>query len=67
MYEFTPMQIKQATVGYATRRKSRCRKWSASSPPEKYPRPDDAADALAVAICCAGAWGRMINEQYGIK
>lgn len=68
MYEFTPMQIKQATVGYGHAEKKQVQEMVRLRLGLKsIPKPDDAADALAVAICCAGAWGPMIDEQYGIK
>lgn len=54
IYEYKPMQVKQAVVGYGnaskhqvmdmTRRLLRL---------EKLPRPDDAADAIAIALCHA--------------
>ena len=68
MYEFTPMQIKQATVGYGHAEKKQVQEMVRLRLGLKsVPKPDDAADALAVAICCAGAWGPMIDEEYGIK
>ncbi len=68
MYEFTPMQIKQATVGYGHAEKKQVQEMvRVQLGLKNAPRPDDAADALAVAICCAGAWGPMIDDQYGIK
>lgn len=54
IYEYTPMQVKQAVVGYGLAEKrqvmdmvKRLLKLKA------VPRPDDAADALAIAICHA--------------
>ena len=54
LYEYTPMQVKQAVVGYGLAEKrqvmdmvKRLLKLKA------VPRPDDAADALAIAICHA--------------
>ena len=52
LYEYTPLQVKQATVG-----NGRADKYQVQSMVKillnlpKIPRPDHAADALAVAIC----------------
>lgn len=52
LFEYTPMQVKQAVVGYGKAEKSqvmdmtrRILKMSAVA------RPDDAADAIAIALC----------------
>lgn len=50
--EYTPMQVKQAVTGYGSAEKGQVQRMVAMllglpAPP----RPDDAADALAVAIC----------------
>lgn len=54
VYEYTPMQVKQAVVGYGGAQKRQViymvQKLLGMSKP---PRPDDAADALALAICHA--------------
>lgn len=52
--EYTPMQIKQAVAGYGGAEKLQIQHMVQAllSLPE-LPRPDDAADALAVAICHA--------------
>jgi crossover junction endodeoxyribonuclease RuvC len=51
--EYTPMQIKQAITGYGKADKSQIQEMvRLLLELEKIPRPDDAADALAVAICC---------------
>jgi len=50
--EYTPMQIKQAVVGYGGADKNQVQQMvRALLNLEDIPRPDDAADALAVAIC----------------
>ena len=65
IYEYTPGQIKQAVVGYGkaekrqvmdmTRRLLRL---------QSVPRPDDAADAVAVALCHARSFtSRMQNPD----
>lgn len=52
LYEYTPMQVKQAVTGTGPGRiKRRCRPWCAAIlSMRETPKPDDAADALAVAI-----------------
>ena len=54
LFEYTPMQIKQALTGYGKADKTQIQqmvKTFLGLP--KIPRPDDAADALAVALCHA--------------
>lgn len=52
LYEYTPMQIKQAVTGYGKADKQQMQQVVASLLRLKsIPRPDDAADALAVAMC----------------
>ena len=54
VFEYTPMQVKQAVVGYGNAKKAQViymvqRLLNMKS----APKPDDAADALALAICHA--------------
>lgn len=50
--EYTPMEIKQAVVGYGGADKNQVQQMvRALLELDDIPRPDDAADALAVAIC----------------
>jgi crossover junction endodeoxyribonuclease RuvC len=50
--EYTPLEIKQAVVGYGAADKNQVQQMvRALLSLEDIPRPDDAADALAVAIC----------------
>jgi len=52
--EFTPLQIKQAVTSYGRADKSQVQKMvKLLLGLKEIPRPDDAADALAAAICCA--------------
>lgn len=52
LYEYTPMQIKQALTGYGKADKKQMQSVVTSLLKlEKIPRPDDAADALAIALC----------------
>ena len=50
--EYTPMQIKQSVVGYGNATKLQVMDMTRRLlHMEKVPRPDDAADAIAVALC----------------
>lgn len=54
LYEYTPMQIKQALTGYGKADKKQMQQVVASLLKLKsIPKPDDAADALAVGLCHA--------------
>jgi len=53
IYEFTPLQIKQALTGYGRAEKKQIQEMvRIFLKLKKIPKPDDAADALAIAICC---------------
>ncbi|HEX7555800.1 MAG TPA: crossover junction endodeoxyribonuclease RuvC [Leptolinea sp.] len=55
--EYTPMEIKQAVVGYGGADKNQVQMMvKAILHLDDIPRPDDAADALAVAICHSHAY-----------
>lgn len=68
IYEYTPMQVKQAVVGYGkaekhqvmdmTRRLLRL---------DRMPRPDDAADAIAIALCHARSSTSQLARLTGGK
>jgi crossover junction endodeoxyribonuclease RuvC len=50
--EYTPLQVKQAMVGYGRAEKSQVQEMvRVMLGMDRIPEPDDAADALAVAIC----------------
>ena len=52
--EFTPLQVKQAVTGYGRAEKEQVEAMvKMLLNLDKIPKPDDAADALAMAICCA--------------
>jgi len=56
VYEYTPLQVKQAVVGYGRAEKKQMQNMvKMVLGLESIPKPDDAADALAVAICCANS------------
>ncbi len=61
--EYTPMQVKQGVTGYGAARKQQVMEMTRrllSLP--KPPKPDDAADALAVAICHAHAGSSALTK-----
>lgn len=52
--EFTPLQVKQAVSGYGRAEKMQVQQMvKLILKLDIIPQPDDAADALAIAICCA--------------
>ncbi len=54
--EFTPLQVKIATVGYGRAEKQQVQKMvKIILGLKEIPKPDDAADALAIAICAANS------------
>ena len=54
LFEYTPLQVKQAVTGYGRAEKKQVMEMVRRLLHlEQVPRPDDAADALAVAICHA--------------
>lgn len=56
--EYTPLQVKQAVVGYGRAGKQQVQQMvKALLCLNELPRPDDAADALAVAICHGNSLG----------
>jgi len=66
VYEFTPLQVKQAVSGYGKADKQQVQQMVKTLLGLKeIPKPDDAADALAVAIC--GANCRDALQRVSIK
>ena len=64
IFEYTPLQIKQALTGYGRAEKNQIQQMVKTTLRLKaVPRPDDAADALAVAICHAqtNKFGNIFN------
>lgn len=67
IFEYTPLQVKQAVVGYGRAEKNqvidmvrRILKMKSA------PKPDDAADALAIAICHARSATSMLTLNGGV-
>lgn len=66
LYEYTPNQIKQALTGYGKADKVQMMHVVTSLLRlDKIPRPDDAADALAVALCHAHT--ARFGKMFGIR
>ena len=66
LFEYTPLQVKQAITGYGRADKKQMQimvKMLLSL--KEIPKPDDAADALAVAIC--HAYSSKFKENFEIK
>ena len=54
IYSYKPMQVKQAVVGYGNATKHQVQDMTRRLLHlEKMPKPDDAADAIAIALCHA--------------
>ena len=69
IYEYTPSQVKQAVVGYGKAEKRQVMDMTRRLLRLKaVPRPDDAADALALALCHArSATSRLPQESGGVR
>jgi crossover junction endodeoxyribonuclease RuvC len=67
VHEYTPLQVKQAVVGYGQATKHQVQQMVGMLLGlEEIPRPDDAADAVAVAICYLhGARFQALVDQEG--
>jgi crossover junction endodeoxyribonuclease RuvC len=62
LFEFTPLQIKQAITGYGKAPKSQMQQMVATILGlQSIPKPDDAADGLAVALCCQSSLGYLLK------
>lgn len=66
IFEYTPLQVKQGVVGYGRADKSQIQQMVKTLLNlTKVPKPDDVADALAVAICHAHTGN--FTEMFKIK
>ena len=60
--EYTPLQVKQSVVGYGRAEKKQVQEMTKLILNlAKIPKPDDTADALAIAICHAHAGGSLFS------
>lgn len=63
--EYTPLQVKQAVVGYGKAEKKQVIAMVTTLLGLKTaPKPDDTADALAIALCHSQCRGSLIGEFY---
>jgi crossover junction endodeoxyribonuclease RuvC len=63
--EYTPLQVKQAVVGYGKAEKRQVIAMVTSILKLKSPpKPDDTADAVAIAICHSQCLGSKIGKYY---
>lgn len=66
VYEYTPLQIKQSVVGYGRADKRQVQEMvKLLLNLKEIPKPDDAADALAVAICHSSCLN--FKDMYKMK
>lgn len=64
VYEYTPMQVKQAVAGYGGAEKRQVMLMTQRLlKMGEIPRPDDAADALAIAICHDRSATSLLNTE----
>ena len=64
LFEYTPLQVKQAVVGYGKAEKKQVQQMTRTLLRlDRVPRPDDTADALAIAICHGHSAGSNASYQ----
>ncbi len=65
VFEYTPLQVKQAVVGYGRAEKKQVIMMTTTLLGlPKPPKPDDAADALAIAICHGNTGGSALRGYF---
>ena len=65
IHEYTPLQVKQAVVGYGRAEKHQVIAMVTSILKLKEPpKPDDTADAVAIAICHAQCSGSAMKKYF---
>lgn len=65
IHEYTPMQVKQAVVGYGKAEKKQVMTMvTMLLGLKEVPKPDDTADALAIAICHAHSDNSRISQYF---
>lgn len=68
IFEYTPLQVKQAIVGYGRAEKKQVQQMTkALLFLNEIPKPDDVADALALAICHAHSYNPNIARQIYLR
>ena len=64
LYEYTPMQVKQAVVGYGKAEKRQVMDMTRRLlHMQQVARPDDAADAIAIALCHARSSTSLLAQK----
>lgn len=67
-FEYTPLQVKQSVVGYGRAEKKQVQEMTRRILAlDKVPKPDDTADALAMAICHAHASDSIMTNNLRIR
>ena len=67
VFEYTPLQVKQAVTGYGRAEKRQVIEMVRTFLGlDKPPKPDDTADALAIAICHAHSSNSMLDRSKNI-
>ena len=67
-FEYTPLQVKMAVTGYGRAEKKQVQEMTrVLLNLDKVPKPDDTADALAIAICHAFTSGSLRSGTMRIK
>lgn len=68
IFEYTPLQVKQSVVGYGRAEKKQVQEMvRVILRLEKIPKPDDTADALAMAVCHAHSSGSVMGRLNNLK
>ena len=63
VYSYKPMQVKQSVVGYGNATKHQVQDMTRRLLHlEKMPKPDDAADAIAIALCHARSTTSLLSQ-----
>ena len=66
IFEYTPLQVKQALTGYGRASKGQIQQMMKSMLGlAEIPKPDDVADALAIAVCHGNSMRFNSIKQYG--
>ncbi len=64
VFEYTPLQVKMSVVGYGRAEKKQVQEMTRFLLHlDKIPKPDDAADALAMAICHCNSAGSLLQRM----
>ena len=68
IFEYTPLQVKQAVTGYGRAEKKQVITMvTMMLGLGKPPKPDDTADALAIAVCHAHSGASRLASYYNLK